>query len=104
MFLVAIFFVCDSFKNMRDLIGSDIPNSMLIVKMQISFLLSLKCKKVFLTDFLLSVEDSFTEVLLESICIFFGRFATFIKRIFLWQIYLHALPGETLIGLLPEHS
>ena len=80
MFLVAIFFVCDSFKNMRDLIGSDIPNSMLIVKMQISFLLSLKCKKVFLTDFLLSVEDSFTEVLLESICIFFGRFATFIKK------------------------
>ena len=80
MFLVAIFFVCDSFKNMRDLIGSDIPNSMLIVKMQISFLLSIKNKKVFLTDFLLSVEDSFTEVLLESICIFFGRFATFIKK------------------------
>ena len=51
MFLVAIFFVCDSFKNMRDLIGSDIPNSMLIVKMQISFLLSLKCKKSLLDRF-----------------------------------------------------
>ena len=29
LFFVAIFFICDSFKNSRDLIGSDIPNSML---------------------------------------------------------------------------
>ena len=50
------------------------------------------------------MEHPFTEVLLESSCIFFGRFATSIKRIFLWQIYLHALPGETLIGLLPKHN
>ena len=98
MFLVAILFVCDSFKNRRGLIASDIPNSMLIVKMQISFLLSMKCKKVSLTDFLLSMVHSFIEVLLESTSIFFGRFATFTKRIILWQIYLHSLPGQILIG------
>ena len=45
MFLVAIFFVCDSFENSRDLIGSDILNSMLIVKMQISFLVIIEMQK-----------------------------------------------------------
>ena len=78
MFLVAIFFVCDSFKNRRDLIRSDIPNSVLIVKMQISLLLSLKCKKSLLDRFPTANGTTFHWSIVR------------IKLYLFWQIcYLH---------------
>ena len=78
MFLVAIFFVCDSFKNRRDLIRSDIPNSVLIVKMQISLLLSLKCKKSLLGRFPTANGTTFHWSIVR------------IKLYLFWQIcYLH---------------